>query len=438
MADAAARPARDVDRWQEDWSALLDPARRTQPLDTLKALSITDAMWLSTGLSVRERYESNAAAHLGAGGRHADGDLLQRVQAHAELHVDDWRAFVQLEDARAYGKRQPGPADANRLDLRNAFVEYKGRAGDAVLKLRAGRQDFAFDLQRFVSLREGPNVRQSFDAAWFDFEWTRWRVLGFISQPVQYRDGADFDDRSNGRLRFHTLRVERRVFGDGELSAYYARYEAADAHYTTVDGDEWRNIVDLRFAAAVGGFDWDLEAMGQQGRVGGLDVRAWALGARSGYRMATMWSQPRLGVQLDLASGDRDPTDRRLEALNPLFPNGSYFTRGGYTGDVNLVHIKPSLTLTPATGLSVMLSGALQWRQTVHDAVYVQPDLPIAGTAGNGGRWTGAYGQLRVSWQATAGLNAAFEAVHFDAGRTVERAGGRDSDYLGIELQWLW
>ena len=50
------------------------------------------------------------------------------------------------------------------------------------MKTRVGRQEMAFDLQRFVSVRDGPNVRQAYDAAWLDWEQRQWCVIGFWSQ----------------------------------------------------------------------------------------------------------------------------------------------------------------------------------------------------------------------------------------------------------------
>ncbi len=45
-----------------------------------------------------------------------------------------------------------------------------------------------FDFQRFVSDRDGPNVRQSFDAAWGDYENGPWKFITFYSHPVQIPD----------------------------------------------------------------------------------------------------------------------------------------------------------------------------------------------------------------------------------------------------------
>jgi len=42
----------------------------------------------------------------------------------------------------------------------------------------------------------------------------------------------------------------------------------------------------------------------------------------------TGWA-PRLGLGVDVATGDRKPNDNKLETFNPLFPNGYYLA--GYT-----------------------------------------------------------------------------------------------------------
>lgn len=438
----AARPAIQANRWAEDWSVLADPTLRTEAFDELKYIPLwaTDPKsYISLGATLRERFESNNAPAFGTAGVPSDNYLLQRLQIHADIHFDEnWRAFVQLEDDWAFGKQIVSPVDQDRLDLRLAFLEYVNRFPGGTLKARIGRQDFAFDLQRFVSSRDGPNVRQSFDAIWGDWETGVWRFIGFVSRPVQYFDNRPFDDTSNDGFRFSTARVERKVFGDNELSAYYSLYERNNARYLDAAGDEHRHVFDARFAGKWQQVDWDLEAMGQVGQVGAKDIRAWAAGARAGYTLAGVPWQPRLGIQIDAASGDRNPGDGIVGTFNPLFPNGYYFTLAGYTGYVNLVHFKPSITVAPASRLKVMGAIGLQWRETTADAIYVQPNVPVAGTAGKGGNWTGVYGQLRADYAFDDHLAGAIEAVHFEVGDTIIRAGGHTSNYLGLQLQYGW
>lgn len=436
------RPTIKSNRWQEDWSVLADPKLRTEPLDGLKYVPLSEShpgTYVSFGANLRERFETNRTPAFGIGGVERDNYVIERAQFHIDLHLfDDWQVFTQFEDDRAFGKKDIGPADADRVDLRLAFVAYSHAFDAGTFKARIGRQDFAFDLQRFVSSRDGPNVRQSFDAVWADWETGPWRFIGFVSQPVQYRDERPFDDTSSGDFRFSTLRIERQVLGGNELSAYYSLYQRQNAHYLDASGDEDRHIVDARFAGNHSGVDWDVEGMGQFGTVGDKGIKAWAFGARGGYTFEdAMWT-PRIGLQFDMASGDHHAGDNTLGTFNPLFPNGYYFSLAGYTGYANLIHLKPSITVKPSAALTLTGAIGLLWRQTTADAIYVQPNQPLPGTAGRGGAWTGAYGQIRLDYAFTPNLTGAIEAVHYDIGNTIRRAGGRDGNYLGAQLSFAW
>lgn len=437
-----ARPAIAFNRWQEDWSVLADPGAPREALDDLKyiPLSPTDPKaYLSFGAGVRERFEGNDAPSFGVGSSRAADYVISRLEADADLHLGPQvQVFTQLQSDFAPGKTHLSPVDQDRLDLEQAFVAVSEPLDGGTLKLRLGRQQFAFDLQRFISARDGPNVRQSYDAGWADYERGPWRLIGFYSQPVQDRDLRAFDDYSSGRLTYGGVRVERRLFEGAQLAVYYSRFTQDGAKFLSASGNERRDIVDIHLSGARSGLDWDVEGMNQTGQIGAKSIQAWAFGSLAGYTLQAVGWTPRLGLQVDAASGNGNPNDRRLATFNPLFPNGYYVTLAGYTGYVNFIHVKPSLTLHPAKTLKIMLAAAGQWRETTADAVYTQPDIPVAGTAGRPGRYTGTYGQVRLDWMVSAHYTAAIEAVHFAVGEAISAAGGHDADYLGMELKYGW
>jgi hypothetical protein len=441
--DEAARPKIDfMYRWREDWSPLADPRLRTEPLDRLKYIPLPfddPKSYVSLGLTARERFELNDAPAFGTGGNKGDSYLLDRLQWHIDVRPNaQWQMFVQFEDVRAPGKSNITPVDENPLDLRLAFIAYVDSFWGGTLKARVGRQEMAFDLQRFVSVRDGPNVRQAYDALWLDWEEPEWRAIGFWSHPVQYRDERPFDDFSSRSFQYGGFRMERKDVGPGDLAAYYSLFMQDNAQFLDASGNERRDNFDIRYAGIRDGFDWDLEAMGQFGDIGGKNIRAWAVGSRSGYTFADVRWMPRLGLQIDAASGDDDPGDNTLGTFNPLFPNGYYFTLAGYTGYTNLIHLKPSLTVRPTTKLALMIAPGMQWRETTADAVYVQPDNAVSGTAGKAGQWSGVYVQFRADWEVTPSLRASVETVRFQIGDALRRAGGHDSTYFNIQLQYGW
>jgi hypothetical protein len=436
------RPSIMFNRWQEDWSVLADPAVPREPFDDLKYIPLSNAdpkTYLSFGADLRERFEANDAVNFGVGGTKAQEYVISRMEADADLRIhDEVQAFVQLQSDFAPGKTIITPVDRNRLDLEQAFVAITEKLGPGTFKFRVGRQQIGFDLQRFISVRDGPNIRQSYDALWADYETGAWRFTSFFSQPVQDRDLRAFDDYSSGRLTYGGFRVERKLGGLGVVTTTLSQFKQDGARFPAVAGNEYRDVLDTRLAGAAASFDWDLEAMGQGGHIAGEQIRAWALGSRAGYTFDDIAWTPRLGFQLDAASGNSNPHGGTFGTFNPLFPNGYYVTLSGYTGYTNFVHAKPSITLTPAKALTVMFAGAAQWRQTTADAVYTQPDIPVAGTAGHGGQYTGTYFQTRADWQITPHIATALEAVRFNIANSIREVGGHDGNYMGLEVRVGW
>jgi hypothetical protein len=437
-----ARPTIGMNRWQEDWSVLADPSLRAEPFDDLKYIPLSaddPKSYVSFGLDLRERFETLKAATFGVDGIPAQNYVLDRQYIHADVRPNqNWQIFIQLQNDYAPGKFIITPADRDPLDLAQGFVTYTGDLADGEVKARVGRQEMAFDLQRFVSIRDGPNVRQAYDAAWFDWEKDPWRIISFWSEPVVYVPQGVFNDYSNGHFQFGGFRIERRDVGPGHLSAYYSRYDLDNPHYLFASGPERRNIFDVHYAGDYAGWDWDLESMVQTGSVGAKTARAWALGTIGGFTFANANWRPRLGLQVDAASGDRNPNSNTLGTFNPLFPNGYYFTLAGLTTYANLIHVKPSVTVKPTSNLMFIAAVAPQWRETTADAVYVIPNIPVPHTAGSAGLWTGAYGQIRAEYAFNSHLSGAIEAVYFGVGGTIRRAGGHDSDYVGVELDFGW
>ena len=143
-----------------------------------------------------------------------------------------------------------------------------------------------------------------------------------------------------------------------------------------------------------------------------------------------------MGLAVDVATGDHDPSDNRLETFNPLFPNGYYLA--DYTGFPNVIHVKPALTVHPARAAGLTAAIAGQWRETTADAVYVFPAFPLPETAAVPGRYTGTYGELRGDWTITPHYSVAFDAVHYAIGTAIRQAGGRDANYLGVQVSYGW
>src|SRR5260221_10910772 len=178
--------------------------------------------------------------------------------------------------------------------------------------------------------------------------------------------------------------------------------------------------------------------MAQNGSIGARAIHAWATGAIIGRTFDRTALRPRVSLQFDAASGDKNPTDNQLDTFNPLFPSGYYFTTAGYTTYANLIHVKAGLSLAPRSDCHLRAGVGSEWRATIADAIYTLPDRPVPNTAGRGGRYVGAYGQLRADYALTSQIALALELVHFSAGPTIVSAGGHNTDYFRTEVRYGW
>lgn len=432
------RPNILTNRWQENWDVLKMPCVPKKTGDGLKYIPFATKSYLSLGANVRERFEINNHAKFGTAHNPADSYLIQRLQLHADARIGDHlQIFTQLIDSRAFNKKNISATDQNRLDLEQAFIAWVSPLNNGTFKFRVGRQEMAFDLQRFISNREGPNVRQSFDGIWSAYEYDEWRFLGYLTRPVQVEKNDTFNDHSKSNLTFNGFRIDKQNVLGGELSGYYSRYKRDNATFPNASGHEIRDLYDVRHMGKKNNIDWDIEAMLQYGDIGEQSIHAWAISSITGYSFTDPWST-RLGLQLDAASGDKNPQDSKLNTFNQLFANGSYFTLAGYTGYSNMIHVKPSVTIKPTDKLTFLSALGFQWRETTNDAIYFQGNSSMSKTAGQGSRWTGMYLQLRADQKINSNLSVAAEAVHYQVGDTIKDAGGKNANYLGLELKYGW
>src|SRR5262249_659109 len=152
-----------------------------------------------------------------------------RLLLHGDLHFGSrLRVFAQL----GYwdeGGRQPAAKsfDRSNIDLAQAFVDLVAER----LRLRIGRQELPLGNQRLVDVREGQNIRRSFDAARADFTWRYARVIAFYGRPVVNRPGA-FDDRAARHESFYGVYANARLDPTDSVDVYALVRSKANVTFT--------------------------------------------------------------------------------------------------------------------------------------------------------------------------------------------------------------
>jgi hypothetical protein len=350
-----------------------------------------------------------------------NGYLLQRYMVHFDARYGRFfRSFVQLKSGlESYRVGGPRPIDEKKLDFEAAFVEAGTDGDDNWIKLRVGRQELNYGSGRLVSVREGPNVRQSF------------AVRPDLDKPGFFNNAPDHTTRFWGV--YSSRPVAKRILAD----LYYLGLDRKTATFNRGSGREVRQTLGARISrpsSEHGGWDFDYEGAWQFGSFGSDGIRAWTLASETGYSLPGVPLKPRLSVKSDISSGD-NPNSRSLGTFNPIFPIGNYFGVIASTGPgpVNFVDVHPRVQTQLPRGVSVSFDWVFQWRESLTDGVYAVPGFLIRPAGASSARYVGDRPGVEVRWQVDRHLYFQADYGIFYAGRFLkDTMPGRNLNYEAL------
>ncbi len=389
--------------------------------------------------SVRVRGMYYEPTRFGVGGSE-DGYGLLRALASVRYTQGHGQALLQLgahaEEGKAGG---PGATDRSALDIQQAYWRW---ANDA-LHVQIGRQEASYGSSRLLSVRDGPNIRLAFDGMRLGWTGQRGTLDLMALRPVENRPGA-FDDRSSGGAHLWGMyATTAQGLGAGQWDVYLLDYRREAARFATGSGIERRQSAGLRWFGQADHLDWNTELVAQGGELrtstSTLDIRAWTLATDTGWRWTDAVLQPRLGVKLDIASGDSRAGDGRLGTFNAMFPKSAYFSEASLLAPANLMDVQPTLALRLNPAISTELGVQLAWKHRREDAVYTSP-APLSALPGSAGgaRRIGTQYKAETRWQASEHLQWQLQLAWVDAGPALRQAGGQDTLFASLVGAWKW
>ncbi|HCD6632158.1 alginate export family protein [Pseudomonas aeruginosa] len=418
-------------RWLENYRFLDDPVKRTDPFDSLRFQRLTESSWLQLGGEVRYRVDSIDKPVFGLRGVNDDSAWMQRLQAHADLHLfdDAVRAFVQVENSRAWGKDLLTPNDESKSDVHQAFLDFNRDVDSARFTARIGRQEMGYGALAFVTYRDTPNIRLAFDGARLTYAGGNgYRVDAFAVRPVSpSRDS--FDDGSNNNVKFYGLYATVPLGNLGSADLYGFGLEIKERALAGVNGAEKRYTAGTRLFGKNGRYDWSWDLAGQFGHLAGAQIRAWAFVTDTGYSFDGSW-RPRVGFRADGASGDRRRGDARIGTFDPLFPRNGVYGEAGLVTLSNALIAGPTVAFWPFSRVRLEPGVFQIWRQTTDDVVYLPGLKSVPGTASSSGRHVGTVYRANARWLANSNLTVDVDYSYYDVGRAISEAGGVDSSFL--------
>ena len=431
-------------RYEEDYSYLKDPARRTDPFDPIKYIPFEGThAYLSLGGEIRERYEYFRNPGWGLAPQDHNGYVLQRTMLHGDLRFAvRWRFFGQIKSALENGREGgPRPADEDQLDLHQAFLEVRlGHEQSQSPGLRLGRQEISLGSSRLVSVREGPNVRRSFDGARLMLHPRSWRLDAFVTRPAETDRGVLDDGPDSGEALWGLYAVGSvSSVSRKKIDLYYLGIDRDVAAFDQGAAPERRHSLGSRVWGASGPWDWNFETLYQWGSFGRGSIRAWTAASDTGYTWSAPRLRPRAGFKANVASGDRDPDDADLQTFNALYPRGSYFSEAALIGPANFFDLHPSVELRVTERLSVTAHWDIFWRQSREDGVYGNATNLILTGGGSRERFIGQHAALESAWSLGRHLTLEVYYLRFFAGAFLRESGAvEDVDYVSAWVTCLF
>lgn len=408
---------------------------------SMKRLSVNETgdIHLSLAGEFRERYENYREPAFGLRGLNADDYLLQRVLFSADLQAGDLvRVFSQVGSHLQTGRQAPGPTDVDEFDIQQAFVDLDWPLeSSSELTLRGGRQEITYGSGRLVSVRDGANIRRSFDGVCLSLDSDELTLDAFATRSVELNIGG-LNNPPNEEESFWGLYgvLPMAWIPDGHADFYYLGLDRIDAIFLQGTAREKRHSFGTRLWGSPGQWDYNYEALVQCGTFGNADILAWTLASDTGFTFESLPWSPRLGLKADLASGDSNPGDGRLSTFNALFPKQPYFSEASLIAPSNIVDLHPTLECQFTDEISLTTDWNFFWKHRSEDAIYSPPGRPLVATGQGDSRYIGSQANVGVEWKVSSRTTLAFYYSHFFAGHAVNDAGGRDVDFVGSWIEF--
>lgn len=394
--------------------------------------------YISFGGDIRYQYFYIKNEDWGEAPVDKDRFILTRYLVHADLHAGKYfRTFIQLQSSLANGKEAPpSPVDENQLDLHQAFFDVSLPSDSHSFMLRVGRQELLYGSQRLVAVREGPNNRQSFDAAKLVYAKNNFSADMFFSHYVRSKQQI-FDDGFNKNTKFWGAYIVRNKLPFlRNLDLYYFGLWKRKTNFDDGTGEELRHSIGSRIWSNKNNFRYDVEGLYQFGTFAKKNINAWTLSFNLGYKFNNKKLKPEIGLKTELISGDARYNDNKLQTFNPLFPKGGYFGLASLIGPANLFDIHPSFALELTKTLLFDVDYDIFWRYSTQDGIYTPGVSLIYSGKNNSNQFIGSQLSSDLIYTPNNFLYFRGEFTWFNAGNFLKAAGeGMDILFAGLTAQ---
>ena len=269
---------------------------------------------------------------------------------------------MELQDVRVWG--QEGTTltfntGATGFDLKRGYIKIKD-IGDSPLSLQAGRFVMAYGDHRLIGDLDWFDQGRTFDGGRLSYQPEDFFIDVFA---VRIREEAVFpgpgpftDDQDMVGVYGGTRMEDAAANFEGYAILFRDQGDLQGEHpISNLNRHTLFTTVGARIFGDVECFDYAVEGAVQLGEVANDDLTAFAFSAGAGLTLADTETKPRIGVEVNYASGDDDPTDMESETFQVLFPSNHHMHYGhaDLAAWSNIIDIKAGFSFWPCEEMKV-------------------------------------------------------------------------------------
>lgn len=291
--------------------------------------------------------------------------FLNRFMLHAHLKLGkQFEFFGELNSSLISSKQNIVPVDKDELSVNQLFAKYHINENWNIL---LGRQNMRLGSGRLIDIREGPNVRLSFDMTQLQYEDNDTKVTAFYAIPVQQQMGVFDNDFLQNNESLSALYWTQNWTESTNTDIYLLYKTEEQKTWNRGTADDNRASLGLRHFGAWKGLKYNNEFVYQFGSFGDEDIRAWT----ASFNVEKEFSFGIFGLKTEAISGD-DNNDNTLNTFDGLYPRGAYFGRVARFGPSNLFDIHPYFDKKMGD-FNLELDYVAFWRFSKNDGIYGPP-----------------------------------------------------------------
>lgn len=422
-------------RAEESYLYLDSTGEKTIFLQPLKLITIDrgNAFFLSLGGEYRARVEHYSNEN------YTSEDVTyysQRVNLHASLQLSSsFRLFGELYSGYVTSDEDIF-LESDKIDLHQGFLEWKPiNSSQLQATVRLGRQEMGYGASRIVGIREGPNMRRSFDMARVMIRKNNSSIDLLYGKEVDISPFG-FDNKSNifqgdGSNPSFWGAYYRRPFlkHTGQLDIYYFGFHTKLSRFNDVLGEETRHSIGARSFGTKGRFSYNTEVTLQWGELDSDDIFAFNIETDWKYTLIESSYKPRLGIKVDWSSGDRRTGDGKVGTFNPIFVNPAIYSLAAVNTPANITSLHPNFTVYPIEGMTIYLDYALFYRTESNDGLYAPPRFLARESNGLSEKHIGDVFGLQISYEINRNISFDLRSSYFIAGEFIKASGNSENTF---------